>query len=65
MDDLAFSQGIQVSEELIEHVLKKIQTLDPAGIGARDLKECLLLQINRNIDGNISKYTAKNIRKSF
>jgi len=61
VDDLAFSQGIQVSEELIEHVLKKIQTLDPAGIGARDLKECLLLQINRNIDGNISKYTAKKI----
>ncbi|MDG1842332.1 MAG: RNA polymerase factor sigma-54 [Crocinitomicaceae bacterium] len=61
VDDLAFSQGIQVSEELIEHVLKKIQTLDPAGIGARDLRECLLLQINRNIDGNISKYTAKKI----
>ncbi len=61
VDDLAFSLGLTISEERIGKVLNKIQTLDPAGIGARDLRECLLLQLNRNIEGNISKYTAKKI----
>ena len=30
--------------EVLEHVLKKVQKLDPAGVGARDLKECVLIQ---------------------
>lgn len=47
-DDLAFTQSIMVSEEEVEHLLKtEIQDMDPAGIGARDLQECLLLQIRR------------------
>jgi len=46
-DDLAFSQNIMASSEEIEDVLLIIQGLDPAGVGARDLKECLLLQITR------------------
>ncbi len=44
-DDLAFSQNIITSEEELEEVLKIIQDFDPVGIGARDLQECLLLQI--------------------
>lgn len=46
-DDLAFSQNIIASKEEIENVLEIIQGLDPAGVGARDLQECLLLQIRR------------------
>jgi RNA polymerase sigma-54 factor len=45
--DMAFINNIQTSEEELEEVLKLIQNMDPTGIGARDLKECLLLQLDR------------------
>lgn len=61
VDDLAFSSNLVVTEAEIESILKIIQELDPVGIGARDLRECLLLQINRKQDGNITRYTAKKI----
>lgn len=47
VSDLVFSQGISTSIEELESILKKIQLLEPAGIGARDLQECLLLQLRR------------------
>ena len=47
VDDLAFLQNITTSEEELDAVLKIIQDLEPAGVGARDLRECLLLQIER------------------
>ena len=47
LDDLAFTQNIYTTEDKIEKVLKSIQELDPAGVGARDLRECLLLQLER------------------
>jgi len=47
VDDLAFSQGITTTNEELLEVLKIVQSLDPAGIGARDLRECLLLQLKR------------------
>ena len=43
VDDLAFSQNIMTTEEEIEQVLREVQELEPAGVGARDLKECLLI----------------------
>ena len=46
-DDLAFAQDINADELELLDVLRIIQSLDPAGIGARDLQECLLLQIDR------------------
>lgn len=61
VDDLAFSANITVTPEEVETVLKLVQELDPAGIGARDLRECLLLQIERKQEGNITLYTAKKI----
>jgi RNA polymerase sigma-54 factor len=61
VDDLAFSANINVTEKEVEEVLKMVQELDPAGIGARDLRECLLLQIERKQEGNITLYTAKKI----
>lgn len=47
VNDLAFTQGIDCTEEELENVLKKVQKFDPAGIAARDLQECLVLQIDR------------------
>ncbi|MEX0996753.1 MAG: RNA polymerase factor sigma-54 [Flavobacteriaceae bacterium] len=47
MDDLAFTQNVFTTEKAIEKVLEIVQDLDPAGVGARDLQECLLLQLER------------------
>lgn len=47
VDDLAFTQNVYTDEETVEKVLKKVQELDPAGVGARTLQECLLLQLYR------------------
>jgi RNA polymerase sigma-54 factor len=46
-DDLAFGQNIEVDVEEIERILKIIQTFDPVGVGARNLQECLLIQLDR------------------
>lgn len=51
VNDLAFSQGIETNLEEVESVLRKIQSFDPAGIAARNLRECLLLQLERMDDG--------------
>lgn len=61
VDDLAFSANLSITEKDVEFVLKLVQELDPAGIGARDLRECLILQIERKQDGNITLFTAKKI----
>lgn len=47
MDDLAFTQNIYTEEKTIEKVLHIVQDLDPAGVAARTLEECLLLQLKR------------------
>jgi len=47
VDDLAFSQNIHASEEEILEVLFIVQEFDPAGVGARNLQECLLIQLRR------------------
>jgi RNA polymerase sigma-54 factor len=52
VNDMAFSQGIETTTEEVEAVLKKIQTFDPPGIAARNLQECLLLQLERMDNGH-------------
>jgi len=49
-DDLVFSQNLEATKEEILEVLKVIQDLDPPGIGARNLQECLLIQLRRQED---------------
>ena len=46
-DDLAFTQNIYTNTEQVEKILHVVQQLDPAGVGARNLKECLLIQLKR------------------
>jgi RNA polymerase sigma-54 factor len=45
VDDLAFTQGIYTDEKTVEKMLHVIHELEPSGVGARDLQECLLLQL--------------------
>ena len=47
VNDLAFTANISTTKEELEKVLEEVQGLDPAGVGARDLRECLLLQLER------------------
>lgn len=49
-DELAIYHNIDLSTTQLEALVKKMQTIDPPGIGARTLQECLLLQIDRKID---------------
>jgi RNA polymerase sigma-54 factor len=51
VDDLAFRQNVDATEEEIEAVIFKIQQFDPPGICARNLQECLLLQLRRQLVG--------------
>lgn len=52
VNDLAFNENISTTEEHLEKLLIKIQNFDPAGIGARDLQECLLLQLYKKDYGD-------------
>ncbi len=47
LDDLAFTQNIYTDEGTIKKVLKMVQELDPPGVGARSLEECLIIQLKR------------------
>ena len=47
IDDLAFTQNIIVNKSQLKSVLIKIQSLDPPGVGARSLQECLSIQLSR------------------
>ena len=47
VDDLAFTQGVYTTDEEVLKVLNVVQTLEPTGVGARSLQECLLLQLKQ------------------
>ena len=47
VDDIAFSENFETTSKSIKNVLEKIQDFDPPGIGARNLKECLKIQLDR------------------
>lgn len=64
-DDLAFSIGLEVSVEKLEKILNIIHSLDPPGVGARNLKECLLLQLNRKGGGSNHKLALTIIQDFF
>ncbi|WP_313099143.1 RNA polymerase factor sigma-54 [Epilithonimonas sp.] len=65
VDDLAFSQGIYTTIEKVTDILENyVQKLDPPGVGARDLRECLLLQIEKKVSSNPSIILAGNILRN-
>ena len=55
VNDLAFTQGIDVPREALDEALVVVQSLDPAGVGARDLQECLKLQVERKQADKIAR----------
>ena len=66
VDDLAFRQNIIATEEEVENLIRKIQSFEPAGVGARNLQECLLLQLQRQHDEGRDVDTAiRAVKKYF
>ena len=65
VDDLAFNQNIETTPDEVLSVLTTVQEFDPAGIGARNLQECLLLQIERKQKTTPALEMAKLILKDF
>ncbi len=75
LDDLAFSQNVIAEEEEVEEMLKLIQSFEPAGVAARDLKECLLIQLRKKeqtpivqkaikvVDNYLDEFTRKHYDK--
>ena len=75
MDDLAFTQNVFTTEDKIEEVLHIVHQLDPAGVGARNLQECLSIQLHRKekhpdvelaidiIDNAFDQFTKKHYQK--
>lgn len=64
-DDLAFTRNVMTDAEEVEYVLKKIQLLDPPGVGARNLQECLKLQIDRLPQTQETRLAARIIKDYF
>jgi RNA polymerase sigma-54 factor len=66
IDDLAFRQNIDTNTEEISELLLQIQQFDPPGVGARNLQECLLLQLERKVDqGSIIEVSITVLEKYF
>ncbi len=64
-DDLAFTVNIYTEVSEVEKVLKMVQDLDPAGVGARDLRECLVIQLSRKRNSPTADLALNIIRDSF
>ena len=64
-DDIAFTLGVEISISDLERLLQIIHQLEPAGIGARNLQECLLLQMSQRRNDSTTKRLAKRILTSY
>ena len=65
VDDMAFTQNVYTSEEKISQVLEIVQELDPAGVAARNLQECLSLQLKRKSDSESLVLATQIIEEAF
>ena len=65
VDDLAFTQNVYTDELEVEKVLRLVQQLDPSGVGARNLQECLLIQLRRKEPGPATDLAIDLLDRSF
>ncbi len=65
IDDLAFTQGLNVEHDELQSVIRTIQTLEPAGVGARSLRESLLIQLSQIEHPNAATRHARRILNEF
>jgi RNA polymerase sigma-54 factor len=65
VDDLAFTRNVVTDEQEVEQILKMVQRFDPPGVGARNLQECLLIQIERREEKNENTELAHKILRQY
>ena len=66
VDDLAFTQNVFTTESKVENLLLNVvQTLDPIGVGARDLKECLIIQLKAKKEDKIKSLSINILETAF
>lgn len=66
VDDLAFTQNVYTSEDKVSRILTNVvQSLDPVGVGARSLKECLIIQLKAKEEDEIKNLAIKILETSF
>ena len=66
VDDLAFTQNVYTNEKTVEEILtQKVQKLDPTGVGARNLKECLIIQLKSKTEDDIRALAIEVLETSF
>jgi RNA polymerase sigma-54 factor len=65
VDDLAFTENLYTDESQVKKVLRSVQQLDPAGVGATSLQECLLLQLERKIPTKAIQLAQDILKRSF
>ncbi|MDE7449841.1 MAG: RNA polymerase factor sigma-54 [Paramuribaculum sp.] len=64
LDDIAVQEGVELRDDELEEMLKKVRELDPPGVGATDLRDCLLLQLRRR-PNTVSVNTAREIVANY
>ncbi|MBR6270468.1 MAG: RNA polymerase factor sigma-54 [Bacteroidales bacterium] len=65
VDDISFKTGIETTEDEIEEIIEIIQGFEPAGVGARDLRECLLLQLEPSENESEARSDARTILEDY
>ncbi|MBT4297490.1 MAG: RNA polymerase sigma-54 factor, partial [Flavobacteriaceae bacterium] len=65
VDDLAFTMGIYTDINSVTKILNKIHLLDPPGVGARDLQECLILQLKRKKESSSAIHAINILNNNF
>jgi len=65
VDDLAFTENVMTDEKEVEKILKIVQKLEPAGVGARSLKECLLIQLKQKEENEARSLAIKILEDGF
>jgi len=65
VDDLAFTENLYTDESQVKKVLRSVQQLDPAGVGATSLQECLLLQLERKTPSKAIQLAQDILKRSF
>lgn len=65
IDDLAITQGLDVDDDEVRHVYNTVRSLDPAGVGAIDLRDCLMLQLTRRPDSEDVKIAREIVADYF
>ena len=65
IDDILFLYGIEVDYDVVEKILAKIQRLDPVGIGAKDLRETLIIQLKASLESSTENLEAKELALKY